>query len=52
MHQLEDNLKAVDIQLTDDELSRLDEVSRLTPEYPHWMQALPSDRMPGAKGWA
>ena len=51
MHQLEDNLKAVDIQLADDELNRLDEVSRLTPEYPHWMQALPSDRMPGARGW-
>uniref|UniRef100_UPI0004849BB6 aldo/keto reductase n=1 Tax=Olivibacter sitiensis TaxID=376470 RepID=UPI0004849BB6 len=35
--QLEDNLKAVDIQLTADELARLDAVSKLAPEYPGWM---------------
>jgi aryl-alcohol dehydrogenase-like predicted oxidoreductase len=39
MHQLEDNLKAVDVQLTQDELKQLDEVSKLTPEYPGWMLA-------------
>lgn len=35
--QLADNLKAIDVQLTDDELSQLDEVSKLSPEYPGWM---------------
>ena len=45
--QLEDNLKSVDVTLTSDELKALDEVSRLRPEYPEWMNALPSDRLPG-----
>jgi aryl-alcohol dehydrogenase-like predicted oxidoreductase len=35
--QLADNLKAIEVKLTDDELSRLDEVSKLAPEYPGWM---------------
>jgi len=35
--QLEDNLKAVDIVLTEEELQRLNDVSKLTPEYPGWM---------------
>lgn len=35
--QLRDNLKAVDVRFTDEELRRLDEVSALTPEYPGWM---------------
>ncbi|GAT62092.1 aldo/keto reductase [Paludibacter jiangxiensis] len=35
--QLAENLKAVEVKLTDDELSRLDEVSKLAPEYPGWM---------------
>ncbi|GAB3321701.1 aldo/keto reductase [Larkinella ripae] len=35
--QLDDNLKAVDVVLTADELKKLDEVSKLTPEYPGWM---------------
>ena len=35
--QLEDNLKAVDVQLTAEELQKLDEVSNLQPEYPGWM---------------
>jgi len=37
MEQLEDNLKAVDVQLTPEELQQLDEVSKLAPEYPGWM---------------
>ncbi|HEX5152667.1 MAG TPA: aldo/keto reductase [Parafilimonas sp.] len=36
-HQLEDNLKAVDIVLSEEELERLNDVSKLTPEYPAWM---------------
>jgi aryl-alcohol dehydrogenase-like predicted oxidoreductase len=48
--QLEDNLKAGDLALSPEELSKLDEVSRLSPEYPGWMFATQlSDRMPGTK---
>jgi aryl-alcohol dehydrogenase-like predicted oxidoreductase len=35
--QLEDNLHSVEVKLTEDELTKLDEVSKLTPEYPGWM---------------
>jgi len=35
--QLEDNLQSVEVKLTDGELSKLDEVSKLAPEYPGWM---------------
>jgi len=52
MEQLEDNLQSVDIQLTEADMQRLDEVSALTPEYPHWFLNGPGDRMPGQKGWA
>jgi aryl-alcohol dehydrogenase-like predicted oxidoreductase len=45
--QLEDNLKAVDISFTDDELQKLDEISRLKPEYPGWMtEYMQGDRNP------
>jgi aryl-alcohol dehydrogenase-like predicted oxidoreductase len=37
MEQLEDNLKSIDVTLTPDDLKKLDEVSKLTPEYPGWM---------------
>ena len=37
MEQLEDNLKSTKITFTEDELKRLNEVSKLAPEYPHWM---------------
>jgi aryl-alcohol dehydrogenase-like predicted oxidoreductase len=46
--QLEDNLKSVDIALSADELTRLDEVSKLSLEYPAWMSgAVSDDRLPG-----
>jgi aryl-alcohol dehydrogenase-like predicted oxidoreductase len=45
--QLEDNLKAVELQLTTEELSALDAVSRLRLEYPGWMNVLSQDRLPG-----
>jgi len=45
--QLEDNLKAVDVLLTDEDQRALDEVSKLAPEYPAWMDTLGSDRRPG-----
>jgi aryl-alcohol dehydrogenase-like predicted oxidoreductase len=35
--QLLDNLKAVDVKFTADELKKIDEVSKLTTEYPQWM---------------
>jgi aryl-alcohol dehydrogenase-like predicted oxidoreductase len=35
--QLTDNLKAIDILLTADELAHLNEVSKLSSEYPGWM---------------
>ena len=37
MEQLEDNLKAVGVGFTAEELRKLDEVSRLPTEYPGWM---------------
>jgi aryl-alcohol dehydrogenase-like predicted oxidoreductase len=35
--QLKENLAAADLQLAEDELKKLDEVSTLPPEYPGWM---------------
>ena len=35
--QLNDNLAATSVELSSDESKRLDEVSRLAPEYPGWM---------------
>ena len=35
--QLEDNLKAIDVTFTDAELKQLDDVSKLSAEYPGWM---------------
>src|SRR6202041_3571692 len=37
LDQLQDNLGAVKLTLTQDELRQLDEVSALPPEYPGWM---------------
>jgi aryl-alcohol dehydrogenase-like predicted oxidoreductase len=37
INQLQDNLAAVQLTLTDDELKQLDDVSALPPEYPGWM---------------
>jgi len=35
--QLQENLAAVDVQLAEEEIKQLDEVSALPPEYPGWM---------------
>jgi aryl-alcohol dehydrogenase-like predicted oxidoreductase len=35
--QLEDNLKAIDVQFTAEELQQLNDISKLSPEYPGWM---------------
>jgi aryl-alcohol dehydrogenase-like predicted oxidoreductase len=45
--QLDDNLKAIDVTLSAEDKGALDEVSKLTVEYPAWMDALGSDRRPG-----
>jgi aryl-alcohol dehydrogenase-like predicted oxidoreductase len=37
LDQLQDNLAAVDLHLTGEEIKQLDEVSALPPEYPGWM---------------
>jgi aryl-alcohol dehydrogenase-like predicted oxidoreductase len=36
-NQLDENLAAANVELTADEMQRLDEVSALPPEYPGWM---------------
>ena len=47
MNQLEDNLTAVDVKFTPDELQELADVSQLAPEYPGWMLDFTSgDRQP------
>ena len=48
MEQLDDNLKAVNVELSQAELRQLDQVSALPPEYPQWMIQRQSDgRTPG-----
>lgn len=37
LDQLNDNLGATEVDLTDEDLDKLDRVSRLAPEYPGWM---------------
>jgi aryl-alcohol dehydrogenase-like predicted oxidoreductase len=37
LDQLQDNLAAVELKLSEDEITQLDEVSALPPEYPGWM---------------
>ncbi len=37
LDQLNDNLAAVDVKLTPEQMKTLDEVSQLPPEYPGWM---------------
>ncbi len=47
MDQLEDNLGSVEVTLSDNEVTQLDEVSRIPLGYPAWMGALGDDRLPG-----
>ena len=35
--QLKDNLKSIDVKFTDEELRKIDEVTKLPAEYPGWM---------------
>lgn len=53
LSQLEDNIAAMDITLSDDEIRKLDEVSELPPEYPGWMLATQgADRLAPVDLWA
>src|SRR5882724_9588466 len=46
LDQLQDNLVAVELKLTKEEIKQLDEVSTLPPEYPGWMLSTQSaDRL-------
>ena len=47
MDQLEDNFGSVEVTLSDDEMTRLDEVSEIPLGYPAWMGTLGDDRLPG-----
>jgi aryl-alcohol dehydrogenase-like predicted oxidoreductase len=47
--QLEDNLKAVDVKLTADDVRELDEASTIGVEYPAWLDLLGADRRPGER---
>lgn len=47
MRQFEDNLGAVELSLSEEEMQTLDEVSQIRLEYPAWMEVFPSDRRPG-----
>jgi aryl-alcohol dehydrogenase-like predicted oxidoreductase len=38
-HQLEDNLKAADVKLSDAEVAELDAITAPTPHYPNWFNA-------------
>jgi aryl-alcohol dehydrogenase-like predicted oxidoreductase len=53
LDQLKDNVAAVELTLTEDELKRLDEVSTLPVEYPGWMLPFQAaDRLAPVDRWA
>ena len=43
LSQLDDNLKAADIQLSKDEVAALDAVTAPTPMYPNWFNEKTAD---------
>ncbi|MCB1672061.1 MAG: aldo/keto reductase [Gammaproteobacteria bacterium] len=47
MDQLDDNLKAIDVELSEEDLAALDSASQIPLPYPAWMESLGSDRRPG-----
>jgi len=50
--QLQDNLRAAEIELSEAQIARLDEVSHRTPTYPYWHQRDFEDRNPKPTRWA
>jgi aryl-alcohol dehydrogenase-like predicted oxidoreductase len=52
LDQLQDNLAAVELMLTEEEINRLDEVSALQPEYPEWLLShLNANRLKPVEVW-
>jgi aryl-alcohol dehydrogenase-like predicted oxidoreductase len=52
LDQLQDNLAAVELKLTQDDLRQLDEVSALAPEYPGWVLPFQgADRLKPVDRW-
>src|SRR6202158_2684405 len=52
LDQLRDNLAAVELKFTEDELRQLDEVSALAPEYPGWVLPFQgADRLKPVDRW-
>src|SRR6202158_2180743 len=52
LDQLQDNLAAVELKFTEDELRQLDEVSALAPEYPGWVLPFQgADRLKPVDRW-
>src|SRR4029077_20745973 len=49
LSQPDDNLKAVDFTLSPEDKQALDAVSALPVEYPAWMDARGSERLPGER---
>ena len=48
LHQLQDNLKSVDVTLSSEDLKQLDAVSQLTPQYPgNVIEIMTADRSAG-----
>ena len=53
VEQLDDNLAAAELELTPEEITKLDEASALKPEYPGWMLARQAEgRAPAPKAKA
>jgi aryl-alcohol dehydrogenase-like predicted oxidoreductase len=53
VEQLQDNLEAIKLTLTPDELTQLDQVSALPTEYPGWVLPFQgADRLGPADRWA
>lgn len=53
LSQLEDNIAAIDITLSEEEIRKLGAVSELPPEYPGWMLATQgADRLGPIDLWA
>jgi aryl-alcohol dehydrogenase-like predicted oxidoreductase len=52
LDQLQDNIAAIELELTQEEIKQLDEVSALPPEYPGWMLSTVSvDRLGPVDLW-
>lgn len=51
--QLKDNLGAVNVKLTQEDLDAIDAISKPAPLYPNWMSGMQSDRKPGTvRDWS